>query len=213
MIDNPNDRDFIAGNYFNKYDSGNFVHRWLVDGFLRNALQLFNRANPRSVIEVGCADGDLASRLINCCSISHSEVHYVGVDISVEQVKLARRKHPMLEFQTASAYELPFANNSADLVMLCEVLEHTAHPSVAFAEAVRVSREHVLVSVPWEPVWRILNVLRGAYWRKGGNTPGHVQNFSRRDIRVLVSSDTQIVAERSPLPWTMLLVKCLPRTF
>jgi hypothetical protein len=53
----------------------------------------------------------------------------------------------------------------------------------------------------------VLNVLRGKYLAAWGNTPGHLQHFSRAAIRRLVASRFQIVAESHPLPWTMLLAR------
>ena len=75
------------------------------------------------------------------------------------------------------------------------------------AEVARVSSGWLLLSVPWEPVWRILNVARGRYVGSLGNTPGHVQHFSRRAIRGLVASRFELVAERRPFPWTVLLAR------
>ena len=41
----------------------------------------------------------------------------------------------------------------------------------------------LLVSVPREPLWRGLNMARGAYMRDLGNTPGHVNHWSKRALR------------------------------
>jgi len=64
-----------------------------------------------------------------------------------------------------------------DLVIACEVLEHLDAPDQALSELQRVCRGQALVSVPNEPLWRMLNVARGKYWRSPGNTPGHLQNL------------------------------------
>ena len=94
-----------------------------------------------------------------------------------------------------------------DLVLACEVLEHLEQPAQALGEIERVCDSHALVSVPWEPVWRMLNMARCKYWSRLGNTPGHVQHFSRRAIRKLVGGHLQVVAERRPFPWTTLLAR------
>ena len=46
-----------------------------------------------------------------------------------------------------------------------EVLEHVPDPEATLAEMARVARGYLLVSVPREPLWRGLNMARGAYWR------------------------------------------------
>lgn len=194
---------FVAGNYFDKYRSRNPIHRILVGGFVRAAQELVGVAAPVKVLEVGCGPGDLAAHLIG------PAMEYTGIDVSQAEVDTARGRYPGRHFQVASAYDLPSPNGSFDLVVACEVLEHLDRPEDALREAMRVCRPngHVLISVPWEPVWRMLNMVRGRYWRRLGNTPGHVQHFSRRGLRALVSRHLAIVTERRPLPWTMLLAR------
>ncbi len=57
-------------------------------------------------------------------------------------------------------------------------------PAHTLAEMARCAARHVLVSVPREPLWRAVNMARGAYWRELGNTPGHVNHFSKSAIVV-----------------------------
>ena len=71
----------------------------------------------------------------------------------------------------------------------------------------RVANRHLLVSVPREPLWRGLNMARGAYWGSLGNTPGHVNHWSKRSFVKLLSRHGEVVEARSPFPWTMLLVR------
>jgi hypothetical protein len=65
----------------------------------------------------------------------------------------------------------------------------------------------LLVSTPQEPLWRILNVLRGAHWRSLGNTPGHLNHWSKRNLFKLASQYGSVAATRSPTPWAMVLVE------
>ena len=53
-------------------------------------------------------------------------------------------------------------------------------PEATVAEMARVAQRWLLVSVPREPLWRGLNMARGAYLRELGNTPGHVNHWSKR---------------------------------
>jgi len=197
----PRDAEFIGGNYFDKYRSTNPIHQWLMRGFLGSVRELLGSIEYGSVLEVGCGPGDLATRILP------PQVDYLGIDIDETEIEIARKQYPQLSFQTGSAYELPVESNSFDLVIACEVLEHLEDPVRALAEIDRVANRWVLVSVPWEPTWRILNVIRGKYWRSFGNTPGHVQHFSRRDFFALLSSRLEIVALKTPMPWSMALCR------
>ena len=197
----PRDAEFIGGNYFDKYRSTNPIHQLLMRGFLGSVRELLGSIEYGSVLEVGCGPGDLATRILP------PHVDYLGIDIDETEIEIARKQYPHLSFQTGSVYELPVEPNSFDLVIACEVLEHLEDPVRALAEIDRVAIRWVLVSVPWEPTWRILNMLRGKYWRSFGNTPGHVKHFGRRDFVALLSSRFEIVAIKTPMPWSIALCR------
>jgi hypothetical protein len=60
-----------------------------------------------------------------------------------------------------------------------------------------------VLSVPREPVWRAANMARGAYLRALGNTPGHVNHWSKRGFVEMVGTTFAVREVRSPFPWTM----------
>ncbi len=197
---------FVAGNTYDKYRTGNPLYRWLMRGFLTACRELLETVRAERVIEVGCGPGDLAGWLLPSVEWS-GRARYVGSDVSIADVVLAHKRHPSYRFMPASIYQLPLPDGSSDCVLACEILEHLTDPAAALAEVARVASGHVLISVPWEPVWRALNLARGQYWPAWGNTPGHLQHFSRTRIRRLVASRFEILAERRPLPWTVLLAR------
>ncbi len=41
----------------------------------------------------------------------------------------------------------------------------------------------ILLSVPKEPIWRICNMARGKYWKDLGNTPGHIQHWTKKILQ------------------------------
>jgi ubiquinone/menaquinone biosynthesis C-methylase UbiE len=106
------------------------------------------------------------------------------------------------------AENLPFEQGSFEMASAIEVLEHVPDPAHTVAEMARVARGgHLLVSVPREPLWRGLNMARGAYLKDLGNTPGHVNHWSKRSFVRLLSQHGTVLEARSPFPWTMLLVR------
>ena len=80
-------------------------------------------------------------------------------------------------------------------------------PEGTLAQMARCAQRHLLVSVPREPLWRGLNMARGAYWAHLGNTPGHLNHWSRSAFVRLLARHGEVVEARSPFPWTMLLVR------
>lgn len=193
----------VLGNHEAKYDAKNPIARWLVDGFLRAVCDLVQQAAPRTILEVGCGEGRLAHEILARLPAASQPTRYLATDVALDRV--VPGLDPRIEFQAASIYELPFADHSFDLVLCCEVLEHLHEPARGLAEVARVADRHVLLSTPWEPTWRVLNVARGKYLRDLGNTPGHVQHFSRRGLVKLASGSLDVTAIRKPLPWTVVL--------
>src|SRR5207237_3875139 len=133
----------------------------------------------------------------------------VGIDLEEDSIQAGWEQHraPNLEYRLMGRAELPFAAGEFDLACAVEVLEHVPDPEHTVREMVRCARSHVLVSVPREPLWRMLNMARGAYWPALGNTPGHLHHWSRRSFVRFLSSHGEVAEVRSPFPWTMLLVR------
>src|SRR5579872_28199 len=194
------DRGNVVGNAYDKYGTGHPVERAIVGRFLRAITRLYERAAPETVLEVGCGEGHLAAHLL-----AHAPVPSRFVASDADLAALAPGLDPRIETRRASVYELPFADESFDLVLCCEVLEHLSEPRRGLAEVARVARCKVIVSTPREPLWRILNVARGRYLWAFGNTPGHVQHFSRRGLEELAASSLRVVESRAVLPWTILM--------
>jgi 2-polyprenyl-3-methyl-5-hydroxy-6-metoxy-1,4-benzoquinol methylase len=196
-----------TGNTYDKYGSKNPVVRRLMAGF-HGALDelLWARAAPSSVLDVGCGEGVLTAEWAERLA---GRGHVVGVDLEDPALReeWSRRARPNLEFRAVDATDLPFGKDEFDVVCAIEVLEHVPDPERTLAEMVRVARSRVLVSVPREPLWRGLNMARGAYLRDLGNTPGHVNHWSKGAFLDFLNKHGRIEAIRSPFPWTMVLVR------
>lgn len=199
-ISPPTDDGNVVGNVYDKYGTKNPIARRLVDGFLRSVAELYVASKPSTVLEVGCGEGRLAQHLLGA---GPRPERFVASDVELDRI--VPDLDPLIEVQQASIYALPFADDEFDLVVCCEVLEHLGEPAKGLAELARVARRHVLVSTPREPLWRVLNLARGRYIADLGNTPGHIQHFSRRGLVRLASTHLRVLERRSPLPWTVLL--------
>ena len=190
----------IVGNVYDKYTTRNPIARRLMQGFLDAVSELYVSVRPERVLEVGCGEGHLAQHLIN---LPYRPNVFQGCDLSLEQ--LAPSLDKQLVFEKADIYDLPYGDASFDLVVCCEVLEHLEFPSRGLAEICRVSGRAVLISTPREPLWRLLNLARGKYWRNWGNTPGHVQHFSRSGLIRWLGASLEISQIRSPWPWIVIV--------
>ncbi len=195
----------VTGNTYDKYGSSNPVVKRLMAGFERALEELYAQAAPASVLDVGCGEGVLVHRW----ATEHPQTRLVGIDLEEPSIQAgwAERVAPNLSYQVMHAENLPFADGEFELASAIEVLEHVPDPAHTIAEMARCASRHLLVSVPREPLWRMLNMARGAYWSELGNTPGHLNHWSRRSFVAALSRHGRVVEVRSPFPWTMLLVR------
>ena len=194
-----------TGNTFDKYGSSNPVVKRLMARFHSALDELWAKAAAESVLDVGCGEGVLTAEWAERLG----DGRIVGIDLDDAKLRAEWAKRPRgnLEFRAEEATRLSFADDEFDMATAIEVLEHVPAPEATLAEMARVARRHLLVSVPREPLWRGLNMARGAYLRDLGNTPGHVNHWSQRAFVSLLSRYGAVEEARSPFPWTMLLVR------
>ena len=195
----------VTGNTYDKYGSTNPVVRRLMSGFERDLDELLGRAAPQSILDVGCGEGVL----VHAWAQKLERARVVGIDLedAAIQAEWEARRAPNLAYRVMKAEHLPFADGEFELASAIEVLEHVPDPEHTVAEMARVASRHLLVSVPREPLWRGLNVARGAYLKDLGNTPGHVNHWSRRAFVAMLAQHGEVLETRSPFPWTMVLVR------
>jgi 2-polyprenyl-3-methyl-5-hydroxy-6-metoxy-1,4-benzoquinol methylase len=199
-----------GGNVYDKYGTHHPVERRLVEAFVKELAGLVARTGAREVHEVGCGEGELLLRLASGGPWPH-EASLRGSDVSREVIAEARRRVRAagleIGFKAASIHDLDPVEDSAELILCCEVLEHLENPAAALEVAARLARPWLVVSVPREPLWRALNLARLKYVRGLGNTPGHRQHWSQRAFLDFLGRRVEVVAVRRPLPWTMALCR------
>ena len=198
------------GNFYDKYRSRNPLARRLMESFLEAFDVLSAAAGVSAAYEAGCGEGQLSFRM------ARRGVAVRASDISERLVREANRQAEAdglpARFECASIYDLTALDAGGELVVCCEVLEHLDDPAAALEVLANLARPYLLASVPREPLWRALNVARGAYWRRCGNTPGHVNHWSTAGFLRFLESRFEVVAVRTPLPWTMALCRVAGRT-
>ena len=199
------DDGIVTGNTYDKYGSSNPLVRRMMTGFERTLDDLLAAASPLSLLDVGCGEGVLVHKWAQRLPAAR----VVGIDLQEDSIQLGwrERQAPNLEYRVMKAENLPFADGEFELASAIEVLEHVPDPEHTVAEMARCASGHLLVSVPREPMWRMLNMARGAYLSDLGNTPGHLNHWSKRSFVRMLERHGKVVQARSPFPWTMLLVR------
>lgn len=193
----------VAGNCYDKYSSSNPLVKWMMGGFWSKVEELLAIAGATDIHEVGCGEGHLT------CRVAQKGYQVRATDFSTQVIDIACEQSKAqgvgVCFEARSIYDLDPDRDAAELIMCCEVLEHLPHVPEALDILTSLAKPYLLVSVPREPLWRMLNCARGKYLASLGNTPGHINHWSRKSFLQLLHSRFRIIEVRNPFPWTMAL--------
>ena len=197
------ERGIVIGNHFDKYSSNNPIIKWMMARFGISLTEFVAAASPTTIHEVGCGEGYWAMKWAEAgYKVYGSDFSETVIDMAKTNAESRGLNSQM--FKVRSIYDLQPNHDCADLVVCCEVLEHLDDVELAFEALRQVVVSDLVISVPREPLWRILNMARGKYLSDLGNTPGHVNHWSTLGIRNLAERHFEIVSVATPLPWTMI---------
>ena len=190
----------LIGNQTDKGALSNSMARRMVAGFDRALLTRLDSWQATSLHEVGCGEGRL-SRLIQ----ERLGIVIRASDFSHQLIEENQgRSDVRISYVQRSIYDLDPAEDRADVVICCEVLEHLKSPNRGLEGLRRLNAAHYLFSVPNEPIWRLLNMVRGKYLGAFGNTPGHLNHWSKASFaRLLGKCGFAVEQFLNPFPWLM----------
>lgn len=132
------------------------LHRKLVyDRRTRVLAQKLGELFPANatVLDVGCGDG-----------LIDSLIKKMRTDLSISGVDVFIRPIRHIAIGVFNGRELPFADQSFDLVLFVDVLHHTDDPEVLLREAVRVARQGVILKDHFGDTALDRGVLRFMDW-------------------------------------------------
>ena len=154
---------------------------------------------PSEILEAGCGEGFVLKEIASLLP----GIRLQGFDIDERLVEQAKAKVPSASISAGSVLDIPLGDNSYNLVICSEVLEHLQDPQKAMSELVRVGCKHVMLSVPHEPWFRIGNMIGFSHLRSLGNADGHIQHWSGKSFCRFLEPFIEIDEISYPFPWLL----------
>jgi len=184
----------------------------LIDGYFAAVEDLvrqtgLDRQPTFQAIELGRGEGFSTQRLV---SMLPPQAIFKASEYVDALVPKAQELNPEVEVIQESVYDLKHPGGSMDVVFLLEVLEHLDYPDKALSEIARILKPggYLILGVPREPLWCMLNLARGKYLGRLGNTPGHLNHWSKHTLRIFMEGHFGPIRQtRAPLPWTLVLAQ------
>jgi len=192
--------------YTDKYTKQGRISRILINGYFHAVQKLITHIDPiHSALEIGCGEGFSTARLRQ---LLPAGTHFSASEYEASQIEPAQKRNPGISIIQEDLFQTQREANSVDLVFLLEVLEHLSEPTVALQILKKISARYLILGVPNEPLWRILNFSRGKYWQDWGNTPGHINHFSSHALVALIEKEFgPVIHVCRPIPWTIVLAE------
>jgi len=206
MTQAPETPGVVIGNHTAKYTAKNPAIKWLTERFVTRLDAMIGdisrdtkpATNP---LEVGAGEGVISMRLFERFGDA------TAIDLPDSGLRAEWKARPGPRYLHADAEKQPFRDQEFDLTVCVEVLEHLNDPEQGLRELARVTSQHLLVSVPREPIFRGCNLVTGRYVKDLGNTPGHFNHWSTRSFVRFLSQVGTVRAVSKPFPWTVAWVR------
>lgn len=133
-----------------------YVHKRRVE-LLSQTLEALIPQNTQ-ILDIGCGDGGIAWLL-----------QQMRPDIAVRGIDILVRSDTRIPVNWYDGQTIPYKDKSFDVTMLIDVLHHTSDPALVLREAVRVTREAVLIKDHTLTGFMAASTLRFMDWI--GNAP------------------------------------------
>jgi len=163
--------------YWDKYNQPTWLNADRRRGKVKYNTVIENIPSNKKVLDVGCLGGNFREYLLEK-GVPIKE--FYGLDFSPLSIKTARERFPDDKWLLNNCYNIELSDNSIDVVVAMEVLEHLEKPQDFLSEAFRVLVHGglILVTVPR---------------RNSFKDRSHVWSYSLRTLLRLMLDTTEMV--------------------
>ena len=187
-----------------EYQSTNPFTKRLIDNFYNKIKKIISDfGTDCRILEVGCGAGESSRKIFEMLAGRYFEAS----EFDERYVKKLLELNLPYKISQEDVNNMHRKENEFDCVIFLEVLEHISDYEQALKELFRVSSKYVLISVPNEPLWRLLNIARFKYLKEAGNTPGHINHWSPSKLKKLLGKYGKVIKIESSLPWIISLTE------
>lgn len=205
-----NYKDFDRLDFASNYRSQNPVIRYLIGRFYSRFDKILQSqiVGTSSVLEVGAGEGystSIISRLVRS-----QGALFFSSDLIPELMLRNKARSGEANLLVQDIMNLAVGSKEIDVVVALEVFEHLPNPLAGLREIARVTKHSAVISVPYEPWWRLGNLARGSYIRDFGNTPDHLNHWGKISFGRFLLNEFSKVEVVVSFPWLIAVCEHQP---
>jgi 2-polyprenyl-3-methyl-5-hydroxy-6-metoxy-1,4-benzoquinol methylase len=190
--------------HVNKYTNTNPIHRLSLGRFYDAVAEALTQIAPTSVLDFGCGEGFILDMM---AARDIALPGYQGLDLRADALQDAARRWPDTDFVQADLFDPRFDSQRFQTVMALEVLEHLFEPEKVLARLVSMCDGHLLLTVPNEPWFQLMNLIRGRDFVRLGNHPEHINHWNEKTFPEFVSEYAEVTDVISRFPFVIVTAR------
>ena len=175
--------------YRSNNSSGSDIARYMLT---KSILNTINNYSFKSFIDIGGAEGytaNLVRKLFN------ADVR--STDLSVSACRRAKEIYN-IEAIPCDIHSLPFPDNTFDIVLCSETLEHVTNYQQAIAELLRITKDVLIITVPHESPELVQENIKNKV------PHGHINAFDIHTLDYLKNEGYNIKYEKTLSPYLLI---------
>jgi SAM-dependent methyltransferase len=197
------------------YEKGNKHELWWHWKRLRYIIsflsEIFEKNQIMTFADIGCAEG----LYLKYVSSTHNDTFCIGVDLSRTFIEKAKGNGKILNtaYVVCDVRNLPFKDNSIDLLLCSEVLEHIHNYRKSLAELFRVSKKYLVISFPGHSyIYEIISKIKPLKEIADNLVldVGHVSDVEVSDVQELLKNKGECLKIKIGAALPLMLFEIIP---
>lgn len=198
--------DQVPADYYQNGVARNVLQKIWHTKKLKTVIGLIKSSNikPKKILDVGSASGWFLSEL----ALRYPKASYAGVDVHKKAINYGKKRYKNLKLICADAQSLPFPNESFDVVICTEVLEHVGNPEKVLTEIKRVLTSKGIAMVEMDTgnilfrlVWHWWTNIRKGVWRDS-----HIHAFNTKILEIMIKNSGFTITQKKVFNCSMAVI-------
>ncbi|KKR81589.1 MAG: hypothetical protein UU73_C0001G0135 [Candidatus Daviesbacteria bacterium GW2011_GWA1_41_61] len=172
----------VPPNYYHQGVTKNLLQWIWHTSKIKAFKQIVQQKKFIKILDVGCSGGFMTSKVAEI--FPRSQVF--AIDAYPDAINYAKSRFPHINFQVADAHHLPFPEDSFDLIICYETIEHVLNPQKILQQMRRVVKKNGTVIVAmdsgnlmFKTTWWAWEKTFGRVWQGAHLHPFHHQDLEK----------------------------------